>query len=356
MSENFEDSQIDSQSQPNNQSNTREAESEKEIIEKDFVPHFLPTYRISSKFYALPIIFVVIIAGILSYLTAIFQLETGVQIDGGYLSEDEFGALGGIINGVIFTIMAAGSAFLIIYLVKKRGIDVLKYIFGLSFGFLSFFLSLFFSSTILYLIAIQFPESPSLVHTYNAFTNILLPIYVGIFTLFLLYGYFTSKSIGIKNIIVLYMGLLVGASMGVLMPLWTTLAILIGISLWDIFAVLYKKGPIKEMIDIASQENNKNTGSKKDFQEKIESGEAVYDTSKLEIGIGDLAFYSMLTSSALIQANSIIVMILTAIAIIIGTGITIMGLKRNKILPGLPISIFLGIGTMLISWYIISII
>ncbi|MFW9945692.1 MAG: hypothetical protein ACFFDX_02570 [Candidatus Odinarchaeota archaeon] len=353
MSENFEDSQTDSQSQPNNQSNAREVESEKEIIEKDFVPHFLPTYRISSKFYALPIILVVIIAGILSYLT---YVEAGVQIDGGYFSEEEFGALGGIINGVIFTIMAAGSAFLIIYLVKKRGIDVLKYIFGLSFGFLSFFLSLFFGSIILYLIALQFPESPSLVHTYNTLLNILLPIYIGIFTLFILYGYFTSKSIVIKNIIVLYIGLLVGASMGVLMPLWTTLTILIGISLWDIFAVLYKKGPIKEMIDIASQENNKNTGSKKGIQEKIESGEAVYDTSKLEIGIGDLAFYSMLTSSALIQANSIIVMILTAIAIIIGTGITIMGLKRNKILPGLPISIFLGIGTMLISWYIISII
>ncbi|MFX0179521.1 MAG: hypothetical protein ACFE78_04975 [Candidatus Hodarchaeota archaeon] len=353
MSENFEDSQIDLQSQPNNQTNAREVESEKEIIKKDFVPHFLPTYRISSKFYAFPIILVVIIAGILSYLT---YIEAGVQIDGGYLSEEEFGALGGIVNGVIFTIMAAGSAFLIIYLVKKRGIDVLKYIFGLSFGFLSFFLSLFFSSIILYLIFLQFPESPSLVHTYNAFVNILLPIYVGIFTLFLLYGYFTSKSIAIKNIIVLYMGLLVGASMGVLMPLWTTLAILIGISIWDIFAVLYKKGPIKEMIDIASQGNDKNAESKKDIQEKIESGEAVYETSKLEIGIGDLAFYSMLTSSALIQANSIIVMILTAIAIIIGTGITIMGLKRNKILPGLPISIFLGIGTMLISWYIISII
>ncbi len=353
MSENFENSQIDHQNQPNNQRDTEETESEKKVIEKDFVPHFLPTYRISSKFYALPIIFVVIIAGILSYLT---YIEAGVQIDGGYLSEEEFGALGGILNGVIFTIMAAASAFLIIYLVKKRGIDVLKYIFGLSFGFLSFFLSLFFSSIIVYLFFLQFPESPSLVYTYNAFTNILLPIYVGIFTLFLLYGYFTSKSIFTKNIIVLYMGLLVGASMGVLMPLWTTLAILVGISIWDLFAVLYKKGPIKEMIDIASQGDANNDLTKKDIQEKIESGEAVYDTSKLEIGIGDLAFYSMLTSSALIQANSVIVMILTAIAIIIGTGITIMGLKRNKILPGLPISIFLGIGTMLISWYVISII
>lgn len=64
----------------------------------------------------------------------------------------------------------------------------------------------------------------------------------------------------------------------------------------------------------------------------------------------------MLTSSALILAGSVIVMILTSIAIIIGTGITIQGLKKNKILPGLPISIFLGIGTMLLSWYILSLI
>ena len=63
----------------------------------------------------------------------------------------------------------------------------------------------------------------------------------------------------------------------------------------------------------------------------------------------------MLTSSALVQTNNVIIMVLTSIAIIIGTGITIMGLKRNKILPGLPISIFLGIGIMLFSWYIFTI-
>ena len=145
--------------------------------------------------------------------------------------------------------------------------------------------------------------------------------------------------------------------MGVLIPLWTTLAILIGISFWDIFAVLYKRGPIKQLIDIVSEPNDTiNTLSEEELNEKIGSGEYTYDTSKLEIGIGDLAFYSMLTSSALVQTNNIIVMILTSAAIIIGTGITIIGLKRNKILPGLPISIFLGIGTMLLSWYIISII
>jgi hypothetical protein len=108
------------------------------------------------------------------------------------------------------------------------------------------------------------------------------------------------------------------------------------------------------MIDIASQESRENGLTEEDLQEKLDSGEMVFDTSKLEIGVGDIAFYSMLTTSALIITGSIIIMILTSIAIIAGTGITIQGLKRNKILPGLPISIFLGIGTMLLSWFIIT--
>ena len=141
---------------------------------------------------------------------------------------------------------------------------------------------------------------------------------------------------------------------GLIMPLWTTLAMLIGISLWDIYAVKAKRGTIKEMIDIVSQDSRENGLTEEDLQDKLESGEMMYDTSKLEMGIGDLAFYSMLTTSALIITGSIIVMVLTSMAIILGTGITIQGLKRNKILPGLPISIFLGIGTMLLSWFVIA--
>ncbi|GAH95521.1 unnamed protein product, partial [marine sediment metagenome] len=33
-------------------------EEQKEIIEKDFIPHFLPTYRIKFKFYSIPIVVV----------------------------------------------------------------------------------------------------------------------------------------------------------------------------------------------------------------------------------------------------------------------------------------------------------
>jgi hypothetical protein len=328
----------------------RENDQEKEIIEKDFVPHFLPTYRIKSSLYPLPIIIAVVVAGILAYLTFVVA---GVQVEESYFPEDEFGALGVILNGVIFTVIAAISAFTIIFLMRKLGVGVLKYIFGLSFGFVSFFITLMFLEVIVYLVFIQFPETNFLVNFYYLFTNIFIPIATGVSVFLLLYYYFTSKSIKSKNFIVLYLSLLVSASMSIVLPFWSTLAILIGISLWDIFAVLYKRGPIKEMIEIVSNNEDESGLTNAEVEEKIKSGESVYDTSKLEIGIGDLAFYSLLTSSVLLFTNNVIIVILTTIAILIGTGITISGLKRNKILPGLPISIFLGIGTFAIYQLIV---
>lgn len=321
-----------------------EVSEDKEYVKKDFIPHFFPTYRIKRRLYPLPIILVVVIAGILAYLT---YFEAGIQFDGGYFSESEMGALGGILNGLIYTAIAVISAFIIIFIIKKKGIDVLKYIFGFSFALIGFFQTWFFGQIVIYVFFLELPHLFYLLYYELIFLS-------AVFTILMIYQYFTSQSIKTKNFIVLYIGLLIGASMGVLMPLWTTLAILIGISCWDIFAVLYKHGPIKQLIDIASTPEEDNDLSDIELKQKIESGEYEYDTSKLEIGIGDLAFYSMLTSSALVQTNNIIVMILTSIAIIIGTGITISALRRNKILPGLPISIFLGIGTMLLSWYLIS--
>ncbi|TFF96288.1 MAG: hypothetical protein EU544_00930 [Promethearchaeota archaeon] len=329
-----------------------ERDSHKDLVEKDYIPHFFPTYRIKGNLYPLPIILVVALAGILAFMAYVLA---GIQVEGGYVSESEYGPAAGLLNGLIFTVFAVISAFIMIFFVKKYGINVLKYIFAISFGFIAFFFTDFYGSIIIYLIFINFQETATVVLIYEVLVVYVLPIVVAGLTFLMIYKYLTTKSYGTKNFIVLYIGLLIGATMGVIMPLWTTLAILIGISLWDIFATRSKYGPIKEMIDIAGASNpEEGEMSQEEIEEKIKSGEMEYDTSKLEIGIGDLAFYSMLTSSALLQTNSILVMIFTALAVIIGTGITITGLKRNKLLPGLPISIFLGIGTMLLSWFIVS--
>ncbi|MHA1320369.1 MAG: hypothetical protein ACTSQ1_11255, partial [Promethearchaeota archaeon] len=332
-------------------SNLESTYHEKEIIEKDFVLHFLPTYRIKSSLYALPIIIAVVVAGILAYLTF---FVAGVQVEESYFPEEELGALAVLLNGIIFTVISAISAFFIIFLIRKIGVGVIKYIFGLSFGFVSFFITLMFLDVIIFLIFVQFPETASLVTLYLLFTNIIIPALTAISVILLIYYYFTSKSIKTKNFIVLYISLLVSASMSIILEFWSTLAILIGISLWDIFAVLYKRGPIKTMMDIISNKDDESDPSYAEVEEKIKSGEGEYDTSKLEIGIGDLAFYSLLTSSVLLFTNNIVIVILTSVAILIGTGITISGLKRNKILPGLPISIFMGIGTFLLCQLIVT--
>jgi len=341
---------IQDNSQEDSHSNLESIEYEKEVIEKDFVPHFLPTYRIKSSLYPLPIIIAVFVAGILAYLTF---FVVGVEVEGSYFPEDEFGALGVVLNGIVFTVISAISAFFIIFLIRRIGVGVIKYIFGLSFGFVSFFITLMFLDVIIFIIFVQFPETASLVKLYLLFTNIYIPAITAISVILLIYYYFTSKSIKTKNFIVLYISLLVSASMSIILEFWSTLAILIGISLWDIFAVLYKRGPIKTMMEIISNKDDESDPSYAEVEEKIKSGEGVYDTSKLEIGIGDLAFYSLLTSSVLLFTNNIVIVIFTTVAILIGTGITISGLKRNKILPGLPISIFMGIGTFLLCQLII---
>ncbi|TXT65375.1 MAG: Presenilin [Promethearchaeota archaeon] len=330
------------ESYPEEERASQEDSEEKEIIEKDTIPHFFPTYRINRKLYPIPIILAVVFAGILAY----FSVIAGVKIEGGYFSEAEGGAAAGLLNGIIFTAMAVGSAFVMIYFVKKKGIGILKYVFGFSIGFITFFQTWFFAEIIMVVIFNLFPYTENLQLIYNIADYAILVPSIAILSIYLLYKYFTTENVRVKNFIILYVSFLTGAILGVIMPLWTTLTILIGISLWDLFAVLYKKGPIKQMIDLASNEQQLD----EDIKQKLESGEVEYDTSKLEIGIGDLAFYSMLTSVALIITGNLIIMVLVAIAIIIGTGITIQGLKRNKILPGLPISIFLGIATMLISW------
>ncbi len=327
-------------------------EEQKEIIEKDFIPHFLPTYRIKFKFYSIPIVVVIILSSILAYLTFVVA---GVQVEESYFPEGELGALAVLLNGVIFTVIAVVSGFLIVFFIKKFGMGVLKYLFGISFGFVSFFITLMFLDVIIYLIFIQFPETTFVFKLYFLFTNVYLPIGTAISVFFLLYKYFTSKSIKTKNFIVLYISLLISASMSIVLPFWSTLAILVGISFWDIFAVLYKKGPIKEMIELISENDKEDELEKAELKEQIESGEAVYDTSNLEIGIGDLAFYGLLTSSVFLYSNNLIITALTTVAIVIGTGITISRLKKNKILPGLPISIFLGIGAFLLSQLIVTI-
>jgi len=324
---------------------TRNAEQ----VEKSEIPHFFPTFRMKRSLYPIPIIITMLGAGILAYLT---YIVAGIQIEGGYFSEADYGLAAGLLNGIIFTAIAIISAFIIVIIVKKKGVNALKYIFGGSLLLIGILETIFFGEIILFLLFNSIPPFLYIQLAYDITYYVMIGIIV-IFNIYMMYKYFSTESISVKNFIVIYIGLITGALMGIVMPPWTSIAILVGISLYDLFAVLNKHGPIKQMIDLISEEDNE------EVEEKVKQGELEYDTSSLELGIGDLVFYSMLTSTALVIENlffleNIIMTVLSGLAIIIGAAITIQNLKKNKILPGLPISIFMGLGTMLISWIIFA--
>ena len=184
-----------SKEQSNSEGNNQELKDKN--IEKDFIPHFFPTYRIKRILYPLPIIIVVMAAGVLAYLT---YIEAGVQIEGGYISESEYGALGGLLNGLIYTGLAVASAFIIIFIVKRKGIDVLRFIFGIIFGLIGFLETWFFGQIILFLI---FYKSALLFNV----SFVVLTYFTIVLTILMLYKYFTSMSIRTKNFIVLYIRL-----------------------------------------------------------------------------------------------------------------------------------------------------
>ena len=94
-----------------------EDESEKEVIEKDFIPHFFPTFRISRNLYPLPILIAVICAGFLAYATYVLA---GIQVEGGYVSEEEYGITAGIINGFSGLIINSPVLSLRIYIQRTE--------------------------------------------------------------------------------------------------------------------------------------------------------------------------------------------------------------------------------------------
>jgi len=164
---------------------SRTSESGAKVVGKNIIPHFFPTYRIKRNLYPIPISLVVIIAGILAYLT---YVVVGVQIDGGYFPETEYGAIGGVLNGIIYTAIAALSGFIIIYIIKKKGINVLMYIFGIGFGMVGFLQTWFFGEIILFWLS----QYNLVLYDYYYLFDVGLIIFTAVFTIVMIYKYFTS--------------------------------------------------------------------------------------------------------------------------------------------------------------------
>ncbi|MFX1539568.1 MAG: hypothetical protein ACFFBX_02150, partial [Promethearchaeota archaeon] len=131
----------------------------------------------------------------------------------------------------------------------------------------------------------------------------------------------------LKNGGLLIFGGAVGAFLGVVLPVWTSVLLLIGLAIYDYISV--KRGPIRKIVELTEDDPDKLTA-------------LAVSTSEWDIGLGDVAFYGMITVLAIVNYG-MLTALLAVIGVIAGFLITLKLLEKRGVMAGLPIPVGLGL-------------
>jgi presenilin-like A22 family membrane protease len=225
---------------------------------------------------------------------------------------------GATLNASFFVVMMAVAATLIYLLVKYQKKRIVKYLITGAILFVAFFLLNWYSE----LYATQL--SPILdVYGYGWIGL------TGIISALLLVG-LNRGSQGIRVLSITIIGSLTGTFLGASIPTMTAIVLLAALAVYDLVSVY--RGPIGKIAEMADLEEFKG---------------AVLTVGDLTIGMGDLVFYSMLTSNAMVNFGTL--SYLGAFAgVLIGSYLGFKMLERREVFPGLPFAICIGLAAMII--------
>ena len=133
-----------------------------------------------------------------------------------------------------------------------------------------------------------------------------------------------------RNIAVICLGGALGVFFGASIPLLSALLILAFLAVYDVIAVY--RGPVGK---IAQSGLDQLQGLSYSFRD-------------VQMGLGDLVFYSMLSGTMLFKLGWI-PCIVSIVGILAGSFLTLMMLEKKGIFPGLPFPILLGIVSGLLA-------
>jgi hypothetical protein len=168
----------------------------------------------------------------------------------------------------------------------------------------------------------------------------------------------------VVNILALFLALELGSSFPVLLqaPLnWIVPGVY---AVFDIYAIYYGRlGKLVKQVGDAENETRKDDQSKP--SEKVQSpkrprlgkwpdfGLLTISFDKIEIGMADIAFYTMVPAIALILV-SLTAFFVVMVVLDIGLVISFYVFRNKEVAPGLPIPILLGLGALLLMYLIQS--
>jgi hypothetical protein len=261
----------------------------------------------------LPEIFAVILAGALTFSlrasnAAIMPITVFPETTGGIT-----------LNAGIFVILMAATGT-VMYLLIKYGLKrVVRYLINIALFALLFFLFTWYGT----LYADYLPAALDPTGLLWLLISLLCAIALAV-------SIYKTKGPAHLVAIVLIGGM-TGTFLGVSIPTLTAIALLLALAAYDLFAVY--KGPIGKMAQSTDLEEF--TG-------------AVFTYGDLTVGMGDMVFYSMLASNAMISFG-LIPFAAGAVGLILGAYLGFKMLEGRDMFPGLPFAIVLGLVFMYAS-------
>ncbi len=213
-------------------------------------------------------------------------------------------------NAFYFVILIALSATIFYILLKRKSRKLITALIAFALTTASFLLSVIYLSAIFaYAANLDFLVWP---------LSVLLTVVfdLAIFRL-------GSKA---RNIAVVLLGGGLGVFFSASIPFLSAVLILVFLAVYDVFAVYY--GPVGKIAHSGLDQLQGLSYSFKDIQ----------------MGLGDLVFYSMLVGSILFEFQpNLLPALVSLIGIVVGSFLTLIVLEKKGIFPGLPFPVALGL-------------
>ncbi len=233
-------------------------------------------------------------------------------------------ASGVTLNAGIFVILMATMGTLM-YLFIKYGLKrIVRYLINIALFALVFFLFTWYGALYSNILP-------------TALTASLWPWAIVSLIGTILLGFAIYKSKGIAHLVaIVIVGGMTGAFLGVSIPMLTAIVLLLALAAYDLFAVY--RGPIGKIAQSADLEEF--TG-------------AVFTYGDLTVGMGDMVFYSMLASIAMINFGPL-PFVAAAIGVVVGAYLGFKMLEGRDMFPGLPFAVVLGLTLMYLTSQLIG--
>jgi presenilin-like A22 family membrane protease len=231
--------------------------------------------------------------------------------------------VGSLANAMYFVIAVGIGATIIYLLLKRKDRRLITVLIGFALTIAIFMLSFVYLFTAFSILALPYPEVSVLALSLSLSVVTTIIADVAIF----------RNHRRARNLTVLCLGGALGTFLGWSIPVLSAVLILIFLAVYDVYAVFY--GPVGKIAESGLDQLPGLSFSFKDVQ----------------MGLGDLTFYSMLTSLVLINAGPVFCLA-SATGVLIGAFLAFKMLEKKGMFPGLPFPIALGLVPLIIFFFL----